>query len=595
MNTSSPFKSPKAGRPPKPFVRKKTPLRTRPAKPPVPLPKIILSQLQGLSAKVLQVTWTEGFLWLGVAICGILLVQASLDWVFDLAWHIRFIFALGDLALLGWLAFRYLIQPWRKQLTPEQAALRAEMRWPVLRTSLISAVQLAKSPEGSTRMVEILVQQVAKRAAQMNFRTAVDAKHLRKLTLGTVVLVAVTVCLGMWLNPKSRVLIERILLFNVPLPTQTIVVPVSGDFRIPAGETIEIAAKAQGVVPRAGIIEINYEGKGSQTVSVSPKASSPDTFVLALPNVQQGLTYRFRLNDGRGDVFKVVILHGPVLDKAAFEENFPAYTGLAKQQLTAGNLTLLAGSRLHVTGRASQELRSALIQLKGINQQIPMLIGDDKRSILGDIQIPAQGLQGFSISMENTDGIESPNNTLYRVEVVPDKPPEIAFAPGQPEDKTFVEADHPEIRFKVVDDFKVKKVFLCCEAVAEAVAGSDEGPAPEQAPVAEDVKRIPIDVPNPAGSLNFDYVWKTTADSGIWKEGKTVSYWIEAEDNNDVTGPGKGKSGKREWRVISIAEMQKELKAKEKEVAEKMDEDAKKQEDLQKNLGNQIKQEAAPK
>lgn len=591
------FSSVKPSNMPKIPVRKRTPLRQLPAKPPVAIPRNIITQLEGLSARVLRIAMREGLLWLLAAVSSILLVQATLDWLFDLAWHVRFIFALCDIGLLGWISYRYLFLPLQKRLTPEQAALRAEVRWPVLRTSLISAVQLAKRPEGSTRMVEILIQQVSKRAAQMDFRQAVDAKHLRKLTFSALAVAAVTAGLGVAFMPKTLILLERIFLSHTPLPTQTIVEPISTDFKIPAGETIDLAAKvrAGGVIPKSGTVEINYEGKGSQTVTVSPKASNPDTFVLTLPNVQQGLTYRFRLNDGRGEEYKVVIQHGPVLQKVNFEENFPAYTGLAKTPLSAGNLTLLAGSKLHIEGRADQELGSARVILKGVNQELPMLIGDDKKSVSVDIPIPAQGLEGFSVAMKNTDGIDSPNNTLYRVEVTPDKPPEITFAQGQPEDKTFVEADRPELQFKVVDDFQVKKVFLCCQNIADSVAGSDEGPNAGQTPAAEDVKRIPIDVPTPGGTLNFKYVWQTAADSGLWKEGKTVSYWIEAQDNNDVTGPGIGKSGKRQWRVISVAEMQKELKAKQKEIAERLDEVAQKQHDLQQGLGKQINQQAAPK
>ena len=590
-----PTSSKSSGAPPKIPVRKKTPLRTRPAQPPVPLPRIILSQLNAISAKVLRISLQEGILWLVAALSAIVLVQCSLDWLFDLPWNTRLVFALCDIALLVYLSYRYLITPMQKPLTPEQAALRAEFKYPALRTSLISAVQLAKSPEGSTRMVEILIQQVAKRAQQMDFGQAVDARHLRKITITAISLVVVTAGLGAGFPQKTPVLLRRLLLSHEPLPTQTIVVPVSGDFKVPVGETIKLEAKAQGFAPKSGTVEITYEGgKGSQTVTITPSSTSPDDYSLTLPNIQQGLTYRFRLNDGRGEEYKVVIQHGPVLAKISFEENFPAYTGLSKTPLSAGNLTLLAGSRLHIEGRADQDLQSAHVVLKGVNQTIPMNI-DSQRNISADVQVPAQGLEGFSIAMVNTDGIDSANNTLYRVEVTPDKPPEITFAPGQPEDKTFVEADRPAIRFKVVDDFQVKKVYLCVSNIEDTVAGSDEGPSAEQAPAAEKVTRIPINVPNAAAVLNFDYVWQTAADSGLWKEGKTVSYWIEAEDNNDVTGPGIGKSGKRQWRVISVAEMQKELKEKEKEIAQKLDEDADKEQKLQEGLGKQIKDESAPK
>ena len=395
MNISSPLK-PKTSQAPKTIVRKKTPLRARPQLPPVPLPRIILSQLEGLSARVLQICLTEGLLWVAAALCAIVLVQGSLDWLFDLPWNTRLVFALGDLCLLGWLSWRYIIKPWKKQLTPEEAALRAEMRWPVLRTSLISAVQLAKHPEGSTRMVELLVQQVAKRAAEMNFRLAVDAKHLKKLTLSTTVLLIVTAGLGAWLMPKSLILLERILLINVPLPTETIVIAVSHDFAIPAGENIELSAKAQGKVPPAGQVQVTYEGKGSQMVPVTLDAFQPGYFHNQAAERPAGADLTgFTSTDGRGDEYKVVILHGPVLEKVGFEQTYPAYTGLGKVQRTAGNLTLLAGSKLRVEGRADQNLTSAQIQLKGINQQIPMLIDGDKKSISGRDHDPRTGTRGL--------------------------------------------------------------------------------------------------------------------------------------------------------------------------------------------------------
>ncbi|HWB59487.1 MAG TPA: hypothetical protein VG733_08345 [Chthoniobacteraceae bacterium] len=577
-------------------VRKKTPLKTRPANPPVPLPRIILSQLNGVSHKVTAVALREGFLWLLLAVSGIVLVQCTLDWLFDLAWHIRLIFAILDLGLLGWLSYRYIFLPLQKPLSPEQAALRAELKYPALRTSLISAVQLAKNPEGSTRMVEILIQQVAKRAAQMDFRQAVDANHLKKLTIGAFSVAVVTAGLGAAFMPKTIVLIERLLLSTIQLPTQTIVVDVSGDFKVPAGETIELKAQVKEgtVIPKSGSVTIDYDGgKGSQTVTLTPKASEPGAFALTIPNVQQGFTYRFRLNDGRGNEFKVTILHGPTLAKVNFEANPPAYTGLQKTSLPPGNITIIAGGTLHIEGKADQDLKSAVVQLKGVDKQIQMAIGGDSRTVTADVQIPAQGLEAFSISMLNTDGIPSPNNTLYHVTVTPDKPPEITFAAGQAEDLTFVETDRPRILFKVIDDFQVAKVFLCVQPIAATAEGSDEGPN-AQAPKEEAIQRIPIPI-TPAAALNFDYIWKTAGDSGIWKEGKTVSYWIEAEDNNNVTGPGVGKSGKRQWRIISIAEKQKELKDKEKEIADKMDEIAKKEQELQQSLGNQIKQESAPK
>jgi hypothetical protein len=533
---------------------------------------------------VIHVAWMACILWIAAATGAILLLQGSVDWLFDLPWSTRLCLAIVDIALLGWLVFQFGIRPWRKRLTLEQAALRAETRWPGLRTSLISAVQLARSPEGSGRMVEALIQQVAQRTAKMNFKTAVEAGHLKKLALLAAVLLLAAGGLGWWLAPKSMILLRRLLLSREPLPTQTIVVPVSGDFAIQAGQTIELVAKAQGVIPRAGRVEISYEGKGVQTVGVSPKPADPDTFLLTLPNVQQPLTYRFYLNDGRGPEFNVVLVHGPVLQSVTFEQNYPAYTGLAKTQHSAGNLTLLAGSKLHIEGASDQPLSGAHLHLKGLEQDVDLKVGGDGKSISGDLQVPAKGLEGFSIILKNTDGIQSQDNALYKVEVTPDKPPEITFATDQPDEGTLVTSMHPRLRFEVHDDFLVKQVTLCCEVTNDDPTKETSDTDPSK------VKRIPIDVPKPAGALQFNYEWKDP-DPAIWKEGTTINYWIEAVDNNDVTGPGVGQTPKRQWKIISLEEKRKEIADKLRKNAEAIEDISKSQDDLRNNVGDLLKKE----
>ena len=108
------------------------------------------------------------------------------------------------------------------------------------------------------------------------------------------------------------------------------------------------------MIPRSGRVEVTYEGRQPEMVNVSPKASSPEVFSVQIPNVQQPLTYRFYLNDGRGEAFKAELLHPPVVQEIKFEVTNPAYTGLPATQLSAGNLSLLAGSKLKISGKSSR-------------------------------------------------------------------------------------------------------------------------------------------------------------------------------------------------------------------------------------------------
>jgi len=572
----------------KPMPRKnRTPIRLPEPGAPFPLPAIIRSRLQSISGRTLRVSWMEGILWIIAAAAALILVQAGADWLFDLSRGKRALLLVCDTGLFGWLAWRYLITPWNRRLTLEQAALRAERYWPDWSTSLISAVQLAQRPEGARQLVESLISKVAKRAEKMNFRAAVDSSHLRRLKIAAVLLVIALGAAGWWQWPKSLVLLKRMALSNIPLPTQTIVIPISGDLAIAPGESIDLAARVEGVIPRTGRVEIIYAGKPAQSISITPKPASRDLFSITVPNVQQPLTYRFYLNDGRSPEFKVTLLYGPVLEALAFEQAPPPYTGMPNAQLSAGNLSLLAGSRLHIEGRASQTLKSAQVKIKGGAEPVEMKIGPDRKSVSADVPIPAKDFEGFSIQLENTEEMASHDNTFYKVEVVPDKPPEITYAPGQPEMATFIETSHPRLRFEAHDDFQVKQVILCCQI--------SDGESSEPAADTSKIVKIPVDVAQPAGRLVFDYEWKNPGASVAWKEGTRLNYWIEAVDNNNVTGPGVGRSPVRKWEIVSAETKRQELAEKLRKHAESIEDLSRTQQQLRENVGELIKKEDSKK
>jgi hypothetical protein len=218
-----------------------------------PLPGAVQRQLHALATRELRLGWLEGMLWLLVAACVLAPAQGLADWLFDLPWRTRALLMLADLAVAGGLVFQFGIRVWRKRLTPEEAALRAEVRWPAFRTSLISAVQLSRRPEGSPLMVQALISQVATRAATVDFRVAVDSSRVRKIAIAAGALLLLVAALAWWTAPKSLVLGERILLGTIPLPTETIVVPVTGDIAIqPARPSISrpgppASSRGQGV------------------------------------------------------------------------------------------------------------------------------------------------------------------------------------------------------------------------------------------------------------------------------------------------------------------------------------------------------------
>ena len=573
----TPAKRSKPARKPAPTATNRRELRRIPQA----LPRAIGRRLNALAAKVLHVSWLEGALWVVVAACAFILAQGAADWLFDLPLKVRGLFLLADIAIFAFLVYRFGVQPWQRRLTLDEAALYAERRWPDFQTGLISAVQLARKPDGSQMLVDALLDRMAKRTEQLDLRLAVEWKQLTRLFLVAILLVGVTGGLIVWLAPKSYILLQRMLLVNVPLPTQTIVVAVSKDFSIPVGQTIELSAKAKGVWPRSGRVEVTYDGKSPETVTVTPKASSPDTFSIMLPNIQQPLTYRFYLNDGRGEEWKVTLIHPPVVQEIKFEQTSPAYTGLPPTQLSAGGLSLLAGSKLKITGRSNQPLKSARLAITGGNRSIDMQVGADRLSFSGELTIPAKDLEGFSVVLKNDADLESQNNTIYAVEIVPDKPPEITIDEGQPEKVNMIVKDRPRLRFQIRDDFKIKQVFLVIQATKDL--GEGEEPSPEKG------KLIEIPIEKPAAGLAFNFEWKDPEKTVDWAEGTTFNYWIKAVDNNDVTGPGISYSEPRQWSVVSEQTKREELAEKVRQAADLLKSLGETQDGIRNDVGQIIK------
>lgn len=569
-----------AGPKPAGKISKRGDLRRMPAS----LPKPIVSRLNALASRVLHVAWVRGFLLVVVALCSLVLIQGTLDWLFDLPVGVRGLFLFADLLILGFILYRFWVRSWQMRLTPDEAALSAERHWPELRTGLISAVQLARRSDGSPVLVGAMLDTTAARVEKFDFRAAVQWKCLKRLFLVTCAFVAVTGALIAWLAPGSLILLQRILLVNVPLPTQTIVTAMSSDFLIPNGQTIELAAKATGVIPKSGRVEVTYEGKRPEMVTISPKASSPDVFSLQLANIQQPLTYRFLLNDGHGEEWKVELLHPPVMQEITFDVTPPPYTGLPPTPLSPGSLTLLAGSKLKLAGKSSQPLKSARLVLTGKERSIDMKPeGSDRTGFSATIDVPKEGFDGLWIELKNDKNNLSQNNTVYAVQVLPDKPPEIVVAENQPEKMNLVTEQKPRLRFEVRDDFKVQEVFLCIQPVSSL--GEGEEPDPKKA------KEIPIPVPGPAAGLAFDFEWKDPEKTGNWSEGTTLTYWIKAVDNNNVTGPGISYTSPREWSVVSLQTKREELAEQLRRHAESIKDLSGTQENLRNAMGEMLKQE----
>jgi hypothetical protein len=562
---SRPKGVPRAGKP-KPV---KTAPKTVVIRDPIPLPTDLKWRLNGVRARYRSVGISTGLVMMLGAISLLLLVQAVSDWWFDLPWFARAGFLLADLAILVTIYRRHLDGPLRKGLTLRETALRVEKKWPQLQQSVIAAVELTEgrpySTRGSRQLVDLVLQQARARTTKLKFSEVISARALSRwgLLSGLAVLAAGGLAAFAW--PASVALLERIILLNVPLPTKTIVVPVTRDLIVPVGSDVDLTALAKGIIPTHGRVTVTYDQGPPQEFPVNALPDTPDTFTLSMHNVQTAFKYSFYLNDGHSAEFTVTAKPPPAVSNLACEQTFPGYTTLPSRKLAPTELSLLAGSQLKVEADCTDPLKSATVIMQGINKTVEATLSNGGTHLEATLSIPAKDLTGFSIHLVDQADVNSANETVYPIVLIPDNPPTVKIIEPADDQETITLRAKPVIAFDATDDYGITKLAIFYQLIPPMVAGETDNRPPA------DPQQIPITVKGPNEGHQYEYLLDVSKQVPAWQEGYTVNYWIEATDNNTVTGPGVTKTDHKQFGIISLEAKQAEILDRLKQNAAEID------------------------
>lgn len=311
-----------------------------------------------------------------------------------------------------------------------------------------------------------------------------------------------------------------------------------------------------------------------------------EKFARAIENVQQSFQYVVYLNDGSSQTHQVEVLPRPIVTTILCDQAYPAYTRLPPARRSLGDLSLLAGSRLRLSVVASKEIKSASIRLVGLTNAAPLTMevsATNARILQAEIPIPAKGLTGFSVDMIDSAGMASATNdtAVYRVEIVPDKAPSVRIIYPDRKEELITRQATMLVSFEAVDDFQVSKARI---RYKQGESDSDE------------VKTIDLDIgAQVLTRVRNRYEWKISTITPALNEGSRFEFWIEVEDNNNVTGPGVGQSDHHLARVVSTSAKREDLLNRAGDYLSSIAETASDQQKLNENLGKIILAKPVPK
>ena len=546
----------------------------------VPPSALLAGKLAAVRSKKVGVETGSGVAMLLGGLVLALGIGMAADWFLDLPWAVRLLLFLGYLAGAGHVIWHRILIPFLRQPDDDAIALLVERGNAPFGTRLIAALQLTRpgalQAGEAPALLRALVAETESIARPLDFTGVICTRQLLRLVGWAVVIIGIGGVVFWKGEEVSRDLLSRAFLSReVEVPRKTRIGQTSGDLRIARGDNVNLFALAKGVVPERAKLVLKFTSGRTQEFLLDGSQTNRAHFAQAMENVQDTFDYTFHIGDGKSRSARVEAVERPGIAKLDALQIYPDYTGLGTVRRSLGDLTLLVGSKLNLTLTPTKEVaKGAVLVTSSTNAApitLPLLVNPkNAREVQVSIPITSEALTGFSIHLEDKYGFRSKDDAVYRLEVLPDRAPVVRITYPERKEDLITQRATVLIGFEAVDDFAVKQLFL-----RYTVDGGEE-------------KGIELTLETAQRTLRRRYDWKVGALNPKPPEGATLEYWIEARDNNNVTGPGIGASEHFTAKVVSDAEKRADLLNRVGDSIGAIGEAANDQEKLNQRLGDII-------
>ncbi len=228
---------------------------------------------------------------------------------------------------------------------------------------------------------------------------------------------------------------------------------------------------------------------------------------------------------------------------------FPAYSGLPPRHVEGGDGSVsgLVGGEVSISAKSPIAAAKAWIQLSAGGSSRRLSAEVKGKDIRAKLAIGQSGQYRFEA--EDKDGKVWSEPEFNKISSIPDRAPEVELvAPDR--DLTVNEEEGMTVRFRARDDYGLESVALVFSSRGRE-------------------KRIELKKFDPSElEVEREYNWNLAAENFL--PGEKVAYYIEAIDNNNVTGPGLGRSPTRYLEIFSPLKAHEDIIAAEQELFEKL-------------------------
>ena len=328
-----------------------------------------------------------------------------------------------------------------------------------------------------------------------------------------------------------------------------------GNTQVKRGTDINVTANVSGHSGAPITLHYRIGDSNTQTSAVEWQAmpmhrtndqhplGTPPSYQLTLENVTRPLQYYISAEEIASAQYQVTISDEPIVTQFQYRLNYPAYTQLQSQTFPAntGDIQTLFGTELVFTAESNKPLKAALLMFEE-SDDVELEIQEnikERRTMRGSFIAQQSG--NYHIQITDSGGFKNRDPINYTLTVFKDAAPEVNIV-SPARDTVLDNAMLVDLKVEATDDYSIQELQLVYRVEAE---GTEEMNVP--------LKRWDVENAAIRRSVSIAYKWNVD-QIGIFP-GETLAYYVQALDNDDVSGPNIGKSPTYTLRFPSLSEL----------------------------------------
>ncbi len=469
-----------------------------------------------------------------------------------------------------------LITKWKND---ETLALEIERKNKDFDSRLISSIQFAKRqaafPENAPMsMIHNMILETKDASKKFNFLKIVNPKALTRATLIFFVIIITS---GIWVYSEKDnipILVKRALGEQIEIPRDTTIIEEPNISKVGIGDNIQMTFKVKSKKTSELKANLNIEYNSGRNVKVSLERTEkePDTYTGTIEDVPESFSFDAQIDDAKTKTLTVTAIERPTIKNISATQVYPEFTKQSPTNHVPGDFTFFPGSEVTINIESSKELDSGNLKFLGLDNQMPLSVNEaNKKEGLAKIKIPSQSLSGFSVSLTDSDEMDSKNNAIYKISLLTDLPPEIRITYPKRSEELVTRKATLLIKYEAIDRFGVNSINLKYKREENEIV------------------TIPLmKEESSKKQISDSYEWNLGSLKTGLSEGDQIEYWLEASDQN-ISGLNISSSEKLSLKVVTPEEKRADLLGRTSDALGSVDEATNDQENLNKDLESIIR------